>query len=467
MTSDASENQSLRRIRRLVGDDNVILAEADLRFFAQDALGDRGMRQEATDPLAVVRPANAEGVAALLSLASELRIPVVAYGAGTGLMGGGRSLARGIVLDTIRLNHIEVSPADRLVRAGAGAILADVDRKLQPHGLMLAHDPWTFPVATVGGTLSTNSLGYKGGRYGGMGDQAIALEVALADGSVMRTRAVSRHSAGPDLKRLFIGAEGSLGVITAAALRGHPIAEARELRSFDFGGFAQGFDAIDAMSALGLRPVLLDYGEEHASPWPDLSSRAEEPPILHLGFEGLREEVEFSLRRAEEIIAANGGNALGSGPALRFWQDRHVVAERFRRGQPRRRNWQPGLAFDYLHVALPPSQVLLFQRDAHQISAQEGVGLLECGLWTGPEFFSCVVALPEANGGHQRLSTVTDILLQRVQDLGGSMEYVHGAGLRLAHLMRREHGAGLDALRRIKLALDPASMLNPGKLGLD
>ncbi len=419
-------------------------------------------------PLAVVRPANAQDVARVLALASEAGVSVVAYGAGTGLMGGARSReTQGIVLDTVHLNSIDVQSGDRLVWAGSGAILEHVDAALLQHGFCLGHDPWTFPVATVGGTLSTNSLGYKGGRYGGMGAQAIALEVALPDGTLFRTRAVRRHSAGPDLARLFIGAEGTLGVITAAALQAQPLPERQELRAYNFDTFDAGFAAIDAMAALGLRPSLLDYGEEHASPWPDLASREDEPPLLYVGFEGFSEEIEASLQRATAIIDANGGRKLPRERAHEFWDRRHVVAQRFARGKRRDRNIRgPDVAFDYIHVSLPPSKVIEFKDYCHEVSAREGVGLLECGLWTAPDFFSAVFVLPTAHGGHERLGGVIDGLLMRVQDLGGSMEYVHGAGLRLAHLMPREHGAGFEVLQRIKQALDPDGVLNPGKLGL-
>jgi FAD/FMN-containing dehydrogenase len=100
------------------------------------------------------------------------------------------------------------------------------------------------------------------------------------------------------------------------------------------------------------------------------------------------------------------------------------------------------------------------------MTAETGVGLLECGLWTAPDFFSAAFMLPNSEGGQERLNGAIDELLARAQDLGGSMEYVHGAGLRLAHLMEREHGEGLAVLRRIKAALDPADVMNPGKLGL-
>lgn len=455
------------KLAALLGPDGIELEPSVLRFFAEDALRGRGAASDAATPLAVARPTTAEQTAALLRLASEASVPVVPYGAGTGLMGGARSYQPGIVLDTVRLNAIEARPADRLVWAGAGAILADVDAALRKHNLCLGHDPWTFPVATVGGALSTNGLGYKGGRYGGMGDQALAIEVALPDGTLFRTRAVRRHSAGPNLTRLFAGAEGTMGVITAAALQAHPVPEAQERRAFSFDAFEQGFAAVDAIAALGLRPSLLDYGEEHASPWPELAQREDEPPLLYLGFEGLREEVDFSMHRAMNLIDANGGRELPRQRAESFWERRHVVARRFARGQPRERSIRsPDVAWDYLHVALPPSQVLAFRERCHAETARAGVALLECGLWTAPDYFSAVLALPADQGGHERLSAVIDALLAACQDLGGSMEYVHGAGRRLAHLMPREHGEALDVLRRIKAALDPEGVLNPDKLGL-
>lgn len=453
----------------LVGAEGVVLDDADRRYFSEDALGRRGRNDvfESADPLVIVRPADAATTARVLQLATEHGVPVVAYGAGTGLMGGARSTRPGIVLDTERLNSIDVQAGDRLVWAGSGAILQNVDTELRKHGLCLGHDPWTFPVATVGGTLSTNSLGYKGARYGGMGDQAIALEVALADGTLMRTRAVRRSSTGPRLERLFIGAEGVLGVITAAALQGHAVPEATVLRGFTFAKWEDGFHAIDELIGLGLRPALLDYGEEHASPWPDVVSRDDEAPILYLGFEGWQEEVDASVSRSERIVASHDGHLEPPSRVQEFWDDRHVVAERFARSRRQRRDWRsPNVALDYIHVALPPSKVLDFRAALHEASARGEVGLLECGLWTAPDFFSAVLALPAANEGHARLAAAIDGFLRQVQEFGGSMEYVHGAGLRYAHLMAREHATDFEVLQRIKRVLDPSGVLNPGKLGL-
>jgi FAD/FMN-containing dehydrogenase len=119
-----------------------------------------------------------------------------------------------------------------------------------------------------------------------------------------------------------------------------------------------------------------------------------------------------------------------------------------------------------MHGALPASKVRPFRDMVHAIAVREGVSLGECGLWTAPELFSASMTLPDAAGGQSRLSAVIDEMLQACQDMGGSMEYCHGAGLRLAHLMEREHGPGHDVMRRVKAALDPKGILNPGKLGL-
>jgi FAD/FMN-containing dehydrogenase len=453
------------RLLAELGPGSVDLSVEERQNLESDAIGRRGLTQAPAMPLAIIRPDDAAAAGRALALANESGVPVVPYGAGTGLMGGARTVVEGLVLDTSKLRHIEVRPDDQLVWAGAGAVLADVDKALRMHGLCLGHDPWTFPVASVGGPISTNGLGYKGGRYGGMADQVVALEIALADGTVFRTPAVPRRSVGPDYLKLFIGAEGTLGLITAAALRAYAAPESQKLIGFNFGGFEQGFEVIRELTRLGLRPSLCDYGEEHASPWPEVSEREEEPPILYLGFEGFAEEVGASTERARKIAAAQGGVPVEEERVRRFWDDRHVVAERFARTRRRERDSRRS-GFDYLHVALPASKVLDFRNICHAKSQADGIGLLECGLWVRPELFSAVFVGAPGPDVSDHVAEFMDSLLWTVQDFGGSMEYVHGAGLRLAHLMEREHGAGMTVLRRIKAVLDPNGIMNPGKLGL-
>ncbi len=461
----------LRRLRAELGPGRVDARKAAREERMLDALGPgRGSAAEGVAPalpLAVILPRSADEVAAALRIASETRTPVVAYGGGTGLMGGARSIRPGLVIDLRHLDRIcEVDPASGYVWVEAGAVLDRVNRELEPHGLMLGHDPWTVGLATVGGAISTNGLGFLGGAYGSMGDQTLAVEAALANGILVRTRPVWPRSAGFDLSRLFIGTEGAFGIVTAAALRAYPLPEERRLLGFRFRRFEDGFEAVMALFARGIAPAVLDYGDRFA---PGGGARVEaEPPTLYLGFDGARAVVDAQASLAAAACEATGGRALPEADVRRFWERRHDIAERFARARQRRRGALPRAdgAFDYLHVSLPASRVLAYREAAMALAADRGVDVLETGLWVRPGLFSMVFFTAGSDDATARLARVIDDCLRLALREGGSIEYCHGVGLRLAHLMAEEHGAGLDALRALKRALDPAGVLNPGKGGL-
>jgi glycolate oxidase len=413
------------------------------------------LERERRLPLVVAEPASAADVAALLRWASAGHVPVVARGGGSGLMGGAAVLAPAIVIDLRRLDAIAVDADACLVHAGAGATLARVDEALAPHGLMLGHDPWTVGVATVGGALSTNGLGYLGARAGSMGTQLQALEAALADGSVVRTRSSPARSVGLDLARLLVGTEGTLGVITEATLAVLPRPEERVVRAFELAAFEDAVRAAVLFRRCGVRPVCL---EAAAGGLPS------GPASLLLVFDDLRGAAALHAARASEIVAELGGRARPDAEAEAQWRDRHAIAERWaaRRGSP-----PPGSgdAFDYAHLGVPLDGIDTVRAVAHAFVRRYHLRLVEEGLWHWPELYSLVVA--GTDGGADGVRATIDAVCRAAQDAGGTMEYCHGVGWKLAHLAEREHGhAGLDALRRVKAALDPAGILNPGKGGL-
>lgn len=350
--------------------------------------------------------------------------------------------------------------------------MVDLNEALCPHGLVLGHDPWTVPVATVGGTISTNSLGYLGAQYGSMGQQVLGLEAVLPDGSLVTTRGLPKTSTGMALQHLFIGTEGCFGIITAATLRAVPIPEKRLLYGLRFPGFEQGFRAVQAMFAIGLVPALMEFGEDYPTALPPDWRRR--PPTeggeLYLGFEGPAEVVDAQAKRALRICVTQDGVRMPDMEAQEFWENRHAAAERFAATReaegkaPYLQAQGDGPLVDYLHVAIPASKVLNFRVEAMQVACDNGVQVRECGLWNRPELFSMVLVDP--TGQADLLSRAVDRVLMLAQDVGGSMEYCHGVGLRLGHLMGREHGEGLELLRRLKCAIDPLGIMNPGKLGL-
>lgn len=464
-----------------LGDEKVVFHKDDLARYCADGLRPSrafpGLAQITPQPLVAARPRSTDEVARVVSLAHEYQTPLVAYGGGTGLMGGALPLQPSIVVDLTALNRVlRISPEDRTVTAEAGVMLADLEAELNRQGLILGHDPWSLPVATVGGAISTDGLGYRALKYGSMGDQVLGLVVVLPDGQVLKTRAVPRHSTGIDLNRLFIGGEGCFGLVTEVTLQVFPQPERREAQAYAFEDFEAGFAAILDMFAVDLRPAVVDFGEGYSAPGLWRGRRSLKPLsrecALYLVFEGFSEEVEAQAQRAAAICARRGGRDLGRKEALKFWNTRHRIAERYARDRLVKIGEKvatlAGFRLDYIHVCLPASKVLEYRRACQAIMERYQIQPLEYGIWCRPELFS--VAMVKASPARRRaandLGDAIDEMLERAQDMGGSMEYCHGVGIRLAHLMAREHGVGLSVMRAVKSALDPHHIMNPNKLGL-
>ena len=461
------DDAALSALARIVGLENVLTDAEALDRYSGDALApSRAFGAEADVARladAVARPGSAAEVAQVAAWANERRIPLVPYGGGTGVMGGVAPARGGVVLDVKRLNRVlSVDPGSLTAQVEAGVVLGDLEAELAGYGLMIGHDPYSVPIATVGGAISTNGVGYRACAYGPMGEQVVGLQAALADGRLIETRDVPKYSSGPNLNHLFIGAEGVFGVITRATLRVFRIPEGSRFASVGFGCFEDGFRAASEMLALGIRPALLDLTEEDGG------------VTLHLLFEGFVEGVAAQAGRAAAVCAAVGGQALGAAPTQEYWAARRDSALSYQAGalgQPRRvrwNRWRRRRGFDYLHLALPASRVLEYRRRAGEMLAAEGIAIVEYAIWSRPELFSMLIAPQsgEPAEARRRLARNVDRVLELAQDLGGAMEYCHGVGVKLNHLLARELGAGHDVVRGLKEALDPNNVMNPGKLGL-
>lgn len=453
----ARHHDMLAAITGLLGASRVRTDEASLGLLACDALHPSRLPvgDGLTQPLCVVEPSGTGEVQEVMRLANTYRVPVVPLGGGSGLMGAASSVSRGVVLDLGRLAHVRVRPADRLVEAGAGATIAALNTAAEPHGLMGGHDPWTVSVATVGGTIATNSLGYLGGKYGSMGDQVMGLEAVLPSGEVVAVRAVEKASTGPGLHRLFIGAEGCFGVVTRATLRLFPIPQTRLLEGWEFDDFATGFEAINDLLHASIRPGLLEFGDD------DPEAGHDPPTGLYLSYEGLEAIARAEAQVGQEICRRAGGRLLPPSEVQEFWRQRHASGDAYARArQAGQRRARP--VIDYVHVALPPSAVLRYRRKSLKLLGSRGFHVHQTGLWAHAGLFSLVYS----GGTVAGTAEVHGRLLEMAQDAGGAMEYCHGVGLRLAPLMHREHGNALEVLRRLKRQLDPNAIMNPGKLGL-
>ena len=451
-----------------VGEHNVLTDPFDLDRYTGDALSPSRAygAESAFEQLAevVVRPRTTAEVSAVVSFANRRHIPVVPYGAGTGVMGGTVPVRGGIVLDMQRMDGVlSVDPVSLTAEVEAGAVLGTVEEILSEYGLMLGHDPYSVPIATIAGTISTNGVGYRASAHGPMGDQVVALEAVLPGGQTLSTRAVPMYSSGPNLNHLFIGAEGSFGVITKATIKVFRLPEAQVFAAVAFDSFDHGFNAAAEMVALGIRPALLDLTEE------------EDGILFHLLFEGFSEGVTAQEKRTMQVCIAHGGRPAGPAPTMAYWEVRRDSAVNYRSsalGKPRSvrwSRWSSRRGFDYLHLALPTSRVLEYRREADRIMAAAGIKVVAYAIWSRPELFSMLI-VPEFGGpkdSRERLARTVDEILRLAQDMGGVMEYCHGVGVKLNHLLSREMGVGHAVLRDLKKAIDPNNIMNPGRLGLE
>jgi len=434
----------------------------------------RGSRisDEGPSPAAVVWPRSAEDVAAVARFAKTASLSIVPWGGGTGLMGGARPGLHSLVIDLRRMRRVRrIDAISRTATAEAGIVLEDLDRRLRKRRLSLGHDPWSRPRATLGGAIGTNGIGYAGYLRGTMGDQVLGLEVVLADGTIIRTRPAARSTTGLDLKRLFIGTEGTMGIVTAATLRVFPVPEREEIHAFRLRDFPAGLRCISRMYDAGLVPSAMDFEEAFPAPALPWGSDAG-PPTLYLGFAGGREIVAASWRVARRHLRAARARAVPDRDAREYWRTRHDIIyahDQVSPGVTRADVFLKDVIFDYVHVALPRSKILAYRRAALAVLRRHDVRPIGFGIWTQPELVSLEVIRPvgaDRSAAKLAVAEAIDEMIRRAQALGGSMEYVHGVGVKLSHLMGEELGAGLDVARRVKDALDPDRVLNPGKTGL-
>ncbi len=464
----------LADLQRIVGSDGASDQPHRMSRYTGDALGAFRAFQAAERlnavPRVVVWPQDTDQISRVLRYAQQQRVPVVPYGGGTGVFGAAAPIEDCIILSLDRMNEtLGLSSHDFTGTFQPGVVLSDAASALSSAGMLLGHDPWSRPIATVGGAISTDGVGYTAARHGSMGDQVLGIEAVLADGEIVRTRASAKPTNGFPLDRLLIGTEGTFGVVTEATIRTFPFPEKRVIADVEFPTFEAGFQAICSLYAEQVRPSMIDYGTESDSATP---SETDEDATLYISFEGFKEDVEAQWKRTLDICRRYDGAEGSPAEAARFWETRHASGERYKRNvlenqdPAASRRGSQSFRMDYLHVSLPVSQVLEYRRNCMSLFADRGTAVREWSIWARPEFLSFLIE-QEVDDGRKtdaELGRVVDEVLTLAQKMGGSMEYCHGVGMKLAHLVAAEHGSGLDVMRRLKRSIDPNNILNPGKL---
>lgn len=449
----------INKLTEIVGVDNVLTEKADLLCYARDRYPPLVFPKDFPIPIAVVRPISTIEVQKIIEVANKHQIPVVPRGGGTSFSGSATSISGCIILDLTRMNRInEINTNDMWVKVQAGTTLYDLEEKLNAKGFTLGHDPGSFPSATVGGSIATNALGWRAGKYGDMAHLILGLQVVLPTGLIIETRNMPKSSTGFDVKSLFIGSEGTLGVITEAVLRIKPLPEERKILFYAFRDFETAQRVLVNVLKIGLSPTtMLVVDEEGVKEF--LSESAEKAPKagLILGYEGLKELVEAEVKRTISILEEGGGIDLGEEAVQNFWSSRHnMYCVMNLEG-----------TYDNIDTAVPISSSIEFYNYLKNWAIRHKIKSLGISSWMLPQNVSIDLIFNEKSPEDiKKYIEARDEAARKALELGGTLSYCIGVGIRYSHLMHEEHGPTLEVMRAIKKLLDPNNILNPGRMGL-
>ncbi|MBT2693210.1 FAD-linked oxidase C-terminal domain-containing protein [Bacillus sp. ISL-55] len=448
-------------LKKVIGEELVTVNETILELHGRDE-----SYHEPCLPDVVVFPRNKEDVSKVLKFANEQKIPVVPFGLGTSLEGHVIPVNGGISLDLSQMNAIvEVKESDFLVKVQPGVTRSVLNKELKKCGLFFTVDPGAD--ATLGGMAATNASGTTSVRYGIMRDQVRDLEVVLANGDIIHTGSLAaKSSSGIHLNGMFVGSEGTLGVITELTLKVYGIPEAITAARAVFPSVKNAVDAVVSILAGGIPVARIEFVDAESVKKVNeyMETDYEESTTLFMEFHGneagLAQDVEF----ATEILKDHGCSDFqfeaDSKARNQLWEARHNLLYAYKHTAGKK-------IIMLTDVSVPVSELtgaILHTRELIDASSIEGsiVGHVGDGNYhvlllidkENPE---------EVKDGDRINEEIVHYALKR----GGTCTGEHGVGLGKAKYQRLEHGAAYEVMKSIKKTLDPNGILNPGKIFVD
>jgi len=505
-----------RDLLKILPGERISQGPADRLIYSRDMwpktlLSVRDNKPSVSPPDFVVWPETTDEVSALMKLASKQGVPVTPWGGGSGVCGGAMAIQGGIILDLKRMNRlIDFSTADHLATFETGTIGQTVEDQLNLRGLTLGHFPASIYCSTLGGWLAARSAGQLSSKYGKIEDMVHGLQAVLGDGRIITC--TEAHE--PDLIPLLVGSEGTLGVITRATMRVHPMADYRSFRAYEFPRVAAGAEAMRRMMQRGLQPAVMRLYDEvdtllARSSGQDkrknrfldtvlagvpalgnkrsgdvkktlfraalnragmlskvaerLAPRLAGGCLFIVGYEGERAitEMQASLGHAE--LTAAGGKDLGAGPGQAWFKHRYGVSYKL---SPL---YTTGAFADTMEVAVTWDRLIDLYTRVRQALASRAMVMAHFSH-AYPEGCSIYFTFAASAEGRAKADSLYDEIwqvgLQAVVESGGTISHHHGVGLAKASFMEEEHGASMGVYRKVKAVMDPAGILNPGKMGL-
>ena len=423
-------------------------------------------------PAAIARPTDTAQVAAVLAACHAARVPVTAMAGRSGVCGASIPAFGGVALDMCAVSGItDIDTTSLLAEVKPGTFGPDLEAGLRQQGVTLGHWPQSMDLSTVGGWLACRGAGQYSTRYGKIEDMVVGLEVALADGRVIRTGGTGpRAATGPDLTQVFVGSEGVLGVITSGLLRLHPVAPAEQRRAYGFASFADGLEACRRILRRGATPAVLrlyDYPESARSF--DVTDHCvlvvldeADPGLLDATIAVVEAECDGATKLGEDLVERWMGHR----------NDVSALAPLYR----------AGIVVDTIEISARWAALIPIYEQC--VAALQGIdGTLAASAHQSHAYgdgaclyFTFAGRMPDESADEDHgaqdawaesyYRAAWETVMDSVMAHGGAISHHHGIGINRSSFMAPALGGSLDVLVSIKEALDPRGILNPGKLGL-
>ena len=447
----------------IVGKENYTDQIIDLVSYSYDASEYRSR------PECAVWAESTDQISWILRLADKNRTPIVPRGAGTGLAGLSVPVKGGILLDLSRMDQIiRVSIPDRLSVVQPGVVYADLQEALASDGFFYPPDPASGKVCTLGGNVATNAGGLRGAKYGTTRDYVLALEVVLADGEVMRIGSQTmKCSSGYDLTRLFVGSEGTLGVVTEITLKisPKPTEVATAVAAFD--RLEGAGEAVTLIMQSGVTPSVLELIDANTISVVRKHTDLQLPEVEAILLAeidgntqvGVKYQMEGLIAMFNRCNARNIETAYSAADAEHLWLARKSLGGLVG-------SVSKNLASE--DVTVPMGRIAEFLRKVEAISKKHNLLILNFGHAGTGNFHPNILYDRSDSGQVNRLDQVLLELHELACKLGGTLTGEHGIGITKARFMTIEHDpAAMRVMRALKKTLDPNNILNPGKMDLD
>ncbi len=447
------------RLRERLRPDQISVHRVDRLVYGYDATWAEGL------PDVVVHAESTADVAWVLRIANEMEIPVVPRGGGTGLAGGAVPMAGGICLNLVRMNRIlEVDPVDGVAVVQAGVITHDLQRAVEAQGWLYPPDPASLYMSTIGGNVATNAGGPRCLKYGVTRDYVLGLEVVIPGGEVLRFGGrVMKDVSGYDLKHLFIGSEGTLGVITEVTLRLLPRPPALGALAVAFDDLEAACEAVVAILSAGILPLmaeLMDQGVMRAvEAFHPYGLPVEAEALLLLAADGEAEAVRADLARMVQQVQAFRGHVLRIATdvesANQLWEPRRQASPAIARLAPHKFSED---------ITVPRSQIPQMARRIQRIAQETGVPIVLYGHIGDGNLHPTLLCDRRNPEDMNRVAQAATQIFHAALELGGVLSGEHGIGLlKLNFLTQAFPPTVIEKFWAIKQIFDPKNIMNPGK----